>query len=377
MDVLLVNGNPVAPDPRATKVAKSLARNGYNVNILAWDRVGLFSKIERNVDFTIYRFQFKSPSGQLSLVFYLPVWWLFEFSWLIRQKWDIVHVADFVTLLPALIASKLKRKLIIYDIYDFYADNAPPSTPRLFRYFISNLDKLLMKFVDCIIIVDESRYPQIGNNSQKAIVITNSPEDALKNGSISESKKRNDKFLIFYAGHLSRERGFLQIISAIIDMDDVQLVIAGFGKDEHELLQLFSRSKNVKYIGRISYEDVIRWSLKADLLFALYDTIVPNNKYASPNKLFEAMMCGKPILVNKGTAMAEIVSKENCGLVVNYNKYEIKKAIELLKYDPTLCVKLGNNGRKAYEIKYDWSIMEGRLLNLYHNLTYNSYYNSP
>ena len=160
-------------------------------------------------------------------------------------------------------------------------------------------------------------------------------------------------------------------------MDDVQLVIAGFGKDEHELLQLFSRSKNVKYIGRISYEDVIRWSLKADLLFALYDTIVPNNKYASPNKLFEAMMCGKPILVNKGTAMAEIVSKENCGLVVNYNKYEIKKAIELLKYDPTLCVKLGNNGRKAYEIKYDWSIMEGRLLNLYHNLTYNSYYNSP
>jgi len=369
MDVIMVNGNPVAPDPRATKVAKSLTRNGYNVTILAWDRVGLFCKIERNDDFTIHRFKFKSPSGRLSLVFYLPIWWLFEFSWLVRHKWDIVHAADFVTLVPALAAAKLKRKHIIYDIYDFYADNAPLSTPRIFRQAISNLDKLLMKFTDGLIIADESRFPQIGNNSKKAIVITNSPEDALENDLISsDSNSNNGKFLIFYAGHLSKERGFSQIIPAIIDMDDVQLVIAGFGKDEHELMQLFIKSKNVKYIGRISYEDVIRWSLKADLLFALYDTNIPNNKYASPNKLFEAMMCGKPILVNKGTAMADLVYKKKCGLIVDYNPEDIKKAIKLLKDDPTLCMKLGNNGRKAYEMNYNWKIMESRLLNIYHNL---------
>jgi len=123
---------------------------------------------------------------------------------------------------------------------------------------------------------------------------------------------------------------------------------------------------NIKYIGHIPYEKVIETTLDSDLLFAFYDPSIPNNRYASPNKLFEAMMCGKPIIMNSESTASEIVLEEKCGLVVPYgNVNAIKEAILRIKKQPNLGVKLGENGRKAYEEKYSWKTMEKRLLSSY------------
>ena len=81
------------------------------------------------------------------------------------------------------------------------------------------------------------------------------------------------------------------------------------------------------------------------------------------------MMCRKPILVNDGTAMAEIVRKENSGLVVPFRDVNaIKHAIMRLKDNPKLCEQLGANGRRAYEQTYSWTIMEEKLLGIYKHI---------
>jgi len=88
------------------------------------------------------------------------------------------------------------------------------------------------------------------------------------------------------------------------------------------------------------------------------------------------MMAGKPILVNTGTEMANFVENEKCGLVIEgKDLVRIKEAILRLKENPELCRQLGENGRKAYEQKYSWRIMEQRLKDLYLNL--NQKYSSP
>ena len=70
--------------------------------------------------------------------------------------------------------------------------------------------------------------------------------------------------------------------------------------------------------------------------------------------------------MNDGTSMVKIVRDQKCGLVVPYGDVEaIKHAILTLKNDPALCKRLGENGRKAYETKYNWRIMEERLLGVY------------
>ena len=80
-------------------------------------------------------------------------------------------------------------------------------------------------------------------------------------------------------------------------------------------------------------------------------------------------MAGKPIIMNKDILASKIVENEKCGLLVDYgNVNDIKNALLKLINDPRLCEKLGNNGRKAYENKYSWKIMEKRLLNEYNQI---------
>jgi glycosyltransferase involved in cell wall biosynthesis len=107
----------------------------------------------------------------------------------------------------------------------------------------------------------------------------------------------------------------------------------------------------------------------SDALFAIYDPSVPNNRFSSPNKLFEAMMCAKPIIVNAGTSMDLTVREEDCGIVIDEISPEaIRKAILTLKTNNELRERLGENGRRAYDQKYGWSIMEKRLIDLHSRL---------
>jgi glycosyltransferase involved in cell wall biosynthesis len=81
------------------------------------------------------------------------------------------------------------------------------------------------------------------------------------------------------------------------------------------------------------------------------------------------MMCGKPIIVSDASAMANIVRKEQCGVVVPYGDVSaLADALKTCRKDPQLRAELGNNGRKAYEERYSWAIMEERVLSGYRAL---------
>lgn len=113
--------------------------------------------------------------------------------------------------------------------------------------------------------------------------------------------------------------------------------------------------------------------MEADLLFALYNPRIPNNCYASPNKLFEAMLCGKPIIVNSGSTMTSIVRDTECGLIVPFGDPDaFREAVQQLREDPSLRDRLGTNARAAYENLFRWEIMEERLSSTYGDLTYSA-----
>ena len=53
----------------------------------------------------------------------------------------------------------------------------------------------------------------------------------------------------------------------------------------------------------IDYESALELYAKCDLMFALYDPAIPNHRYSAPNKVYEAMLLGKPIIVAEGTGV--------------------------------------------------------------------------
>lgn len=365
--VIIVRGRGI--DPAVYKMAQSLANNEYDVTLLVWDRQDTI-QVDQISGFSVNRCTFKAPYDNPRVIFYLPIWWIYEFIFLLKNDCTIIHACDIESMVPAVLVKMVKKIRLNYTIYDFYAD-CLSSTPQFIRNLIASFEKYLIRFTDTVFLVDEARYNQInGAKINKIAYIYNTPPDHYKIRQNRDHFSGLDTFVLFYAGILHKGRGLEYILEAISDLNHVRLLIAGIGQDLDLIYEYSKRDpEKIRYLGVLSYEDVIDNTFKSDILFAFYDPAIPNNRYASPNKLFESMMCGKPIITNNGTSMAEIVLKQNCGLVIPYGDISaIKQAILTLKEDPELCKQLGANGRKAYEQKYNWTIMEKRLITAYENL---------
>ena len=365
--VVLIKSNLMAEETRRPKLARALARK-YDVLAISWDRGQLSPQIQKplnnNEEITL---KLKAPIGSMSL-FFLPIWWCYLFSSLMTQKWDVAHVVNFDSIIPTVLAGKIKKKPVIYEILDTYVDQVKLPDP--IREMGILVDKLFISLADAVIIADEGQIGEFrGIPNSKIVPIYDSPE---VNGNIICECQKNNVFTLFFAGMLTSARALNleKVFTAIENIRNVQVIIAGYGDLVETINEwVLKMPEKVQYIGPLSHEEVLRRSAQSDLLFVLRDPIVPVNKYICGSKLLEAMMCGKPLLVNQGTSTADIVQKENCGVVVDAKEIiEVRDAIIRLRDDPDLCRALGSNAHEAYQKKYSWSIMENRLLSLYEQL---------
>ena len=370
MRVLICRSNPIAPDPRVEKEAKALAEAGYEVTALGWDRGAVLPLVEERMGINIHRLHIKAKFGNgLGNLPALMRWQVGLMSWLIRNRnlYDAIHACDFDTILPALLAKILFGKKVVYDIFDFYAAHLR-RTPEWIKNLIRSADYWAISKADAVIIVDDSRREQIhGSKPKRLDVIYNSPEDVRENITRDDAAYSEAmKFRLAYIGLLQVERGLFEMLDVLKRHTDWGLVMAGFGGDEVEIAAQSKGSKNVNFLGRIPYEPALRLSLAADALFATYDPSIPNHRYSSPNKVFEAMMLGKPIVVCHDTNMDRMIENADCGLVIPYADVNaLENALTQLANDSALRERLGRNGRIAYETQYGWHIMQARLLDLY------------
>lgn len=363
--IVFVRSSVVDSEPRLEREALTLLNHGYEVSIFGWNRTGNSSNDKEIKDYVIKNFPVNAPMG-LKIIVYWPLWWIWVFIQLMQSDCEYIQAVDFDSYLPSLIASKIKRCPITYEIYDFYPDliKLPPLIHKLFTWF----DLKIMDFADRIIIVDKCRLNQIHKTEGDNVsIIYNTPTPIFT----EKTETLSNIFHVFYGGAITPVRDIKSMLYLSSEIDDIMVEIAGNGFQEitDDINTYCSTHENCQYLGRISYQEIISKSMEADILYALYDPAIPNNRLASPNKLFEAMMCGKPIIVNEGVATADKVREENCGLIVPYGDYEaLKEAVLTLKNNPELRKELGENGRRAYETKYNWKIMEKRLLDLYASL---------
>ena len=345
----------------------------YDVTIIGWNR-GRLSLSKCNQGSNRIIFALNVAPGSIKVPFVLPYWWIFDAIQLLFNDFDIIHAVDFDSYLPSLIISKLKRKPIIYDIYDFYGETIEfPLFKKFCRKFFTKIDKFLMKYADSIIIVDDARIEQIGNSHQRIISVYNSP--IVENESISNHvRTKQDDFIVFFGGILLEDRGVDQVITAVKALNDetVKLILMGYpGTLEYgeKIKELCRDTKNIQLqLEMVPHEQILESTSNADTIFIIYDPKIPNNVYASPNKLFESMCFSKPVIVSDGSSMTKIVKDANCGIIVQYgNIEEIKLAILKLKDNPLLCKSFGENGKLAYDKKYSWKQMERRLIEVYNN----------
>ncbi|WP_343231601.1 glycosyltransferase [Thermus brevis] len=168
-------------------------------------------------------------------------------------------------------------------------------------------------------------------------------------------------------GFLDGRRWLKEMLNLVAKHPGWSFDLAGFGPLAEELREQASRLPNVRFHGRVSYTKALEIEAKAHVLFALYDPSLPNHRYSSPNKLFEAMALGKPILVARGTGMDTLVEEEELGYVVDYvSPSDVEKALEeIASWGPEKRKAFAQRTQSLFKERYSWEEMARRLLKLY------------
>jgi glycosyltransferase involved in cell wall biosynthesis len=368
--VVISRSNPISPNPRVEKTAAVVAQHA-NVTVVGWDRTGILPSFQERKYFKLVLYNFRSPFGSgLKNFWRLLRWEFFLLRWILRHGQDIsvFHACDFDTILPGMIGKFLFHYRLVYDICDFYADHIR-NTPQWIIPLIRWMDRFAMQMTDAVILVDESRQDQLGGYLPKNLVfIYNTPMDCLPEMD-SSSDLPAASFRIAYVGMLQKERGIFELIDVVSRHPDWRFDLAGFGGDEDAILEKAGRVEGLTWHGRVDYDRALQISNLSDVLIATYDPSIPNHRFSSPNKVFEAMMLAKPIIVARGMHIDQIVEVWEFGLVVTYgDREELDDALQKLASDRTLRLRFGNNARRAYDEKYSWKNMEERLNRMYSRL---------
>lgn len=372
MTIAFLRATHVAPDPRVEKEVNSVLLEHPKILILGWDRAGDLPRDEilrfPNGQARILRSRIRSSYG--ASLYSLLGMALFQ-VFLLRQLWkhrkDIsaIHASDLGTALSGLIMAKILRVPLVYDIYDYFVDSF--SVPGSLVPVIESIDTFVINRADVVIIVSENRESQLAKaNPKRLLVIHNSPPatEVVPNGNLEQTGKR-----FVYVGILSEGRLLAEIVELFSRRPDWHLDIGGFGGLEPTISKYAAEFENITFHGRLPYAETLKLEAEADCLLAVYDPAVPNHKYSSPNKFYEALMLGLPIIVAGDTGVDALVSKHQVGMVCEYSAASFEQAAEELFSEPRRLAEIQTRARALFETTYSWEIMEQRLLSMYQSIT--------
>lgn len=376
--VVMLRSNPVRPYPRLEKMANYLAANGYGVTVLAWDRDADYEPKEeilklKDTEVKIIRIGIKGQfsGGMKKNLQGLLKFQRFIYSWLKqhRSEYDIIHAYDFDTGYTALRCAKRFKKKMIYDIPDYYVDSH--GLNGIVGKLVRKAENSVINKADATIICTEERKKQIaGTHPKKLYVIHNTPNIAVEQNNNTNVLGRNhEKLKLVYVGIFGKARFIDKIAEVVSKREDCEFHIGGFGAGmEKYFKDMTEKYENIFYYGRIPYDKTISLERECDVMCAIYDPAVPNHKYAAPNKFYEALALGKPLIMARNTGMASIVEKYRLGEVIDYNTDSLNEAIDNLWNKNDDFVKIFKKAKELYQSTYSWKKMECVIEEIYTNI---------
>jgi glycosyltransferase involved in cell wall biosynthesis len=173
---------------------------------------------------------------------------------------------------------------------------------------------------------------------------------------------------VCYVGGIGKLRGILQVVQAMgLIKAQARLQLAGrFSEPAVEQAAQadagWVRVDALGFVNREQVRDILADSMAGIVTFLP----APNHIDAQPNKMFEYMSAGVPVIASNFPLWREIVEGNDCGLCVNpLQPKEIAEAVDFLVANPERAKAMGRNGQRAVREKYNWGNEEMKLLSLY------------
>jgi len=283
----------------------------------------------------------------------------------------LVQAHSLCSLSPALEIGRRLNVPVVYDAHELETEQGQPAWRRPFDRLE---EQRLVRRPDAMLCVSDSiadwyveRY-----GIPRPLVVRNVPDVRFQSGSGDRAALRTelriapDALVFIYQGALSRGRRIEQLLRVFGGLERAaHIVFMGYGELEALVSEAALRHPNVHFLPAVPPADVLRFSSGADVGICGGENLNLSYFYSLPNKLFEYLAAGLPVLVPKWPEMERVVQEYGCGWVVGESDREWIDAILSCSRTNIAGARLGI---EAAATAHSWEREEQRLLELYRRL---------
>lgn len=362
--------SPCDNERRIFNQALSASRRGFKVEVLALKTPDLpETALLENV--VVDRLPIRRWQGGV-LKFLSYNWRLF--LKLLKTDFDILHDHDLWVLPASAAAAVLKRRPLIYDTHEFGTELEVFRQKKFSRKIWVLLQWLFIGCADEVVTINrhhaelfQEKYSRI----PVPVVLLNFPRlGADKSDALVPAFSAREKAALFQ-GVYKGGRALWQIIRAAQKLGEGKIDFFGFGEMEEELRQ-FARELRVEtsvvFHGKISWEQMPKNARKYRAGLVLFEPDSVNYRYAAPNKFFEYVMAGTPVIASDIPTFRDFISEFEVGVLVDpYSEAEIARAIQTLLLDEKKWTRYHRNCLRARKV-WNWETQEEKLNELYAKL---------
>jgi len=297
------------------------------------------------------------------------------------EKYDIYHAHDLNTLPGAFLAARRDSAKLVYDSHELYVDrNKVEPSSRAWKSLLGRLEAFLARRADVVLTVNEALAEELARRYviPRPCVVMNTPVRSEWGGLLpmSHSLLRNELGiplevrLLIYVGRITFNRGLEELVLSLKHLEDCCLVCMGSGIETYKrgLLDLAERTgvaDRFFFFGPVPPEEVIHFAAGADLGVAPIANACLSYYYCSPNKLFEYMHAGLPIIASAFPELKKVVLEHGIGLTFDpSDPQDIARAARRILDDPEGMERMRENALKASSL-YNWENESRKLLQIY------------
>lgn len=359
--------SPCDNERRIFNEAFTASRNGYQVAIVALKTPDLpvYSTVN---SIPLERIAIKNwQGGPLKfLLFNLKL-----FFSLMHKNFQILHCHDLWVLPAAALAVCLKRGRLVYDAHEYYRDLEIFQKKKMSGFLWAVAEWIFIRKAEAVIVINRHHlqffrrsYPFL----KQVVVLMNYPFLTDYPSEKSEIGFDGRENKIIFQGILKQGRGLPALIQSMEKVETGTLEIIGHGELESELRKLVA-AKNLQNLiffkGKMEWDKLLRETGKCRAGLVLFQSHTRNYAHASPNKFFEYVMTGTPVIASDIVTFQEFNSEFEVALLVPPDSIdEISSAIRTLLNDQFTWKRLHENCIKARK-KWNWEAQEKVLLDVY------------
>lgn len=311
--IIVSVSNDLISDRRVDKVCLSLHNHDFNVLLIGCIK-GKRNSVERK--YSTRRFKMLFRKGFL----FYSEYNLRLFFILLFTKKDVLLCNDTDALPANYLASLLTGKPLIFDAHELFPEVPEVVNRKFVKWFWQRIEDIIFphlkySYTVCQSIADyyKKRYGINMGVVRNIPVFNTIPEE-----SVTEKIRRRGKSILLYQGAVNVGRGIEWIIKAMKYLDDCILYICGDG-DLFSDMKLLAEKENVVdkvfFTGRVPADKLDEYTIQADLGFVLLENLGLSYYYSLPNRIFDYIKYGIPVLATDFPEISRIVTKYHTGIV--------------------------------------------------------------